>query len=462
MSNATLPRATLAESLGVLTDVLLPNVAKGPLLRRPKVVAAAERLQLDRRGVERLQRLRDHYGDGPLLLSGVPGREQGVVLDPATLRRVLDETPDPFAAASSEKRAALAHFQPEGVLATRGPERAERRRYNDAVLDSSCPRHAFAARFQAVVQEEAAQLLAKATRGAREAVLSWNAFAPAWWRAVRRVVLGDGARDDSTLTDMLQQLRSDANLAFLWPKREVLRGRFDARLAAHLARAEPGSLAAMIARTPAGPNTDTEQQVPQWLFAFDATGIATFRALALLAAHADYGEQARWEALDVAAHPTLPLLRAAVLESVRLWPTTPMILRQTTAETVWEKGTMPAGTGLLILVPFFCRDGERLAEADRFAPELWLDAAGEDGAQIGERAATSWPLIPFSAGPAFCPGRHLALLMASTMLGALVRDGRWAQRGGLRLDARRPMPATFNNFALRFARGGGAGARRVL
>ena len=87
-----------------------------------------------------------------------------------------------------------------------------------------------------------------------------------------------------------------------------------ARLAAHLARAEPGSLAGMIARTPAGPNTDPEQQVPQWLFAFDATGIATFRALALLAAHADYGEQARWEAQDVAAHPTLPLLRAAVLE----------------------------------------------------------------------------------------------------------------------------------------------------
>ena len=51
-------------------------------------------------------------------------------------------------------------------------------------------------------------------------------------------------------------------------------------------------------------------------------------------------------------------------------------------------------------------------------------------------------------------GRHLALLMASTMLGALVRDGRWAQRGGLRLDPRRPLPATFNNFALRFARDG--------
>lgn len=462
MPNATLPRATLAESLGVLTDVLLPNVAKGPILRRPRAVAAAERLQLDRRGVRRLQRLRDRYGDGPLLLRGVPGREQGVVLDPATLRRVLDETPDPFAAASSEKRAALAHFQPGGVLATKGPERAERRRYNDAVLDSGCPRHALAGRFQPVVEEEANRLLEdarRAGRGASGEALDWDAFAPAWWRAVRRVVLGDGARDDSSLTDMLRRLRSDANLAFLWPRRGRLRARFDARLTAHLKRAEPGSLAAAMAATPAGPATVPEQQAPQWLFAFDATGIATFRALALLAAHDAYGERARAEAGDAAANPTLPLLRAAVLESVRLWPTTPMILRQTTAETRWDTGTMPARTGLLILVPFFNRDGERLPQADRFAPELWLDAAregagGEGGAHIGERAASSWPLIPFSAGTAFCPGRHLALLVASTMLGALVRDGRWRLLGRARLDAARPLPATLDNFVLRFARGG--------
>ena len=207
-----------------------------------------------------------------------------------------------------------------------------------------------------------------------------------------------------------------------------------------------------MAATPHGTHTDPAEQAPQWLFAFDATGIATFRALALLAAHADYGEQARWEARDVERHPLLPLLRAAVLESVRLWPTTPMILRQTTTETRWETGTMPAGTGLLILVPFFCRDGERFADADRFAPELWLDGAGEGGAPFGERAATGWPLIPFSGGTAFCPGRHLALLLASTMLGALVRDERWRAIGGRRLDPTRPLPASFNNYALRFAR----------
>jgi hypothetical protein len=65
---ASLPRATVAETLGVLTDVVAPTLAKGALLRRPRVVAAAERMQFDRRAVRRMQRLRDRYGAGPLLL----------------------------------------------------------------------------------------------------------------------------------------------------------------------------------------------------------------------------------------------------------------------------------------------------------------------------------------------------------------------------------------------------------
>jgi hypothetical protein len=39
---------------------------------------------------------------------------------------VLDETPEPFAAATREKRGALEHFQPEGVLISRGAERMDR------------------------------------------------------------------------------------------------------------------------------------------------------------------------------------------------------------------------------------------------------------------------------------------------------------------------------------------------
>jgi cytochrome P450 len=47
-----------------------------------------------------------------------------------------------------------------------------------------------------------------------------------------------------------------------------------------------------------------------------------------------------------------------VLESLRLWPTTPTILRQTTAETRWNRDSTPAGTVVLIFAPFFHRSPE--------------------------------------------------------------------------------------------------------
>ena len=433
---ASLPQATPLEVLGVLAGVVVPTVAKGPVIRRPWAVALAERLDLDRRAVRRLQRLREAHGDGPLLLPN-PVRPQVVILAPNHVHRVLDGSPEPFATASDEKRAALAHFQPEGVLISHGAERADRRRFNEAVLDTGRPMHRLAERFARVVAEEAAPLRA----AGRRADLTWDAFADAWFRVVRRVVLGDAARDDRDLTDLIARLRGDANWAFFKPRRTDLRDRFFARLGEHLARAEPGSLAGVMAATPATADTAPTQQVPQWLFAFDAAGMATFRALALLAAHPDHAERARQEiATADGTPPDLPFLRACVLESLRLWPTTPMVLRQTTAETDWETGVMPAGTGILIYAPFFHRDDQRLPYADRFAPELWL----------GHRSRRDWPLIPFSGGPAMCPGRNLVLLLAGTMLADLLAGPPLRLARPSRLDPDRRLPGTLNNYSLRF------------
>ena len=54
--------------------------------------------------------------------------------------------------------------------------------------------------------------------------------------------------------------------------------------------------------------------------------MSTFRALAVLASLPGHAQAARDEARR--HDPELPYLRAAILESVRLWPTTPAILRQ--------------------------------------------------------------------------------------------------------------------------------------
>lgn len=439
-ADAMLPRASLLDTLAVSLDVVAPTIAKGVIIRRPPVVALAERLELDRRAVRRLQALRAKYGSGPLLLR-LPIRRQAVVLAPEHVRRVLDETPEPFAAASSEKRAALAHFEPQGVLVSQGAERADRRRFNEGVLEHERAVHHLADSFAAKIGEEAARIMERArARGE----LDWDAFASGWYPLVRRVVFGDGARDDQELNDMTVQLRKAANWAFLHPQKRAVQARFFARIRDYLDRAEAGSLAAVAARMPTTGKTQPHQQVPQWLFAFDAAGMATFRALALLASHPHHAERVRAELHERSERRhDLPLLRATVLEALRLWPTTPAILRQTTVATDWERGRMPAGTGILLFAPFFHRDDERLPYADRFTPELWLD---EGKVEVEHR---DWPLIPFSGGPATCPARNLVLMLTSMMLAALVEGRSFRLAPGRELDPAR-LPGTLDNYRLRF------------
>jgi cytochrome P450 len=374
-------------------------------------------------------------------------RNQAIVLAPAHVRRVLEHSPDPFSTASSEKRAALSHFEPEGALITEpGPDRTERRRFNERVLESGNPMHHLSERFLAVVDEEANLLLSE-LRG-NGAVLSWDSFIGTWFRVVRRVVFGDSARDDRELRDLINELRKDANWAFLKPTDRKVQSRFFERVNEHLARGEPGSLAAVIASMPKREATAPDHQVPQWLFAFDPAGMATFRALALLASHPARAEEARSEIRDgggASAGQHLPFLRACILESLRLWPTTPMVLRQTTEETTWETGVMPAGTGVLLFAPFFHRDDERLPYANQFAPHIWL----EQGQDQQGNMPTDWPLIPFSGGPAVCPGRNLVLLLTSQMLANLVGGRVLRMESPERMEPAE-LPGTLDNYSLRF------------
>jgi hypothetical protein len=134
-----LPAASVAETLDILARVVTPNVAKGVIIRRPRMVGLAGALDLDRRAVEALQRLRNRHGSGPLMLR-MPGPDRAVILDPDHVRRVLQETPEPFFPASTEKRAALSHFEPKVALISEGDERTDRRRFNERVLDSESPR----------------------------------------------------------------------------------------------------------------------------------------------------------------------------------------------------------------------------------------------------------------------------------------------------------------------------------
>ncbi|MFF0267166.1 cytochrome P450 [Kribbella sp. NPDC004536] len=422
-----LPFASALDSARILRDVLGPVVAQGPILRRPRLGTLAERLHADDRALRQARRLRRRYGDGPVLLR-LPGRTLALVLAPADVHRLLAETPEPFAAASGEKVAALTHFQPHAVLVTNSSLRATRRKLNEQALDAHSPVHHHGHRFVEVVREELDAL---------HATLGWNDFRAIWSRVVRRIVLGDAARDNVVLTTQLDQLRADANWAQLGPSHDELRTRFLASIAQYVDKAEPGSLVESLSLQPE--ELDPAGQVPHWLFAFDAAGIALWRLFAVLGTRPALLEPIVAEAYHPEASPLLAYAGAAVQESLRLWPTTLVVLRQSGEPTVWRDRVAPAGTEFAIVSSVFHRDDEALDFANDFEPTVWLDG----------RADGTWPIFPFSEGPAGCPGRNVVLLTTSTAVSRVATqydlDVDPATRG--RLSG--PMPGTFNHANIR-------------
>ncbi len=432
-----LPRASTLDTVRVVGKVVLPLLQRGVIVRRPRMVRLLQGMDADSKAVRLLQTLRHRYGRGPLRLR-IPGRRMVLVLAPEHVRRVLAESPEPFHPATREKRAALAHFEPAGVLISSTEDRPERRRFNEAALDTDATVHRGADAMVETINDEVDRLLEAIDKRGE---LVWDTYARHWMRMVRRVTFGEGAADDENLTDDILALRRTANWAFLHPKRRRLRARLLDRIQYHLDRAEPGTLAEWAAKAPTTSNTYPEHQVPQWLFAFDAANWASYRALALLGSHPGHAARARQELSDrdLRRPQDLPFLRACMLESLRLWPTTPAVLRETTERTTWEGGPMPANTAVFIYAPFFHRDDEHVDAAHRFEPEHWTSG----------RAQHDWPFIPFSAGPVICPAENLVLHVTSTVLGRLISERNLVLDGDV-LEPRHPLPGTLDPFTLLF------------
>ncbi|GLZ29160.1 cytochrome P450 [Lentzea sp. NBRC 105346] len=383
--------ASRIDTVRAVATVLLPTLAKGVIVRRPHVMGAAEKIQADATAVATMRALRERYGPEPIRLR-ITGRNIALLVDPDDVSRLLAESPEPFSLATKEKNAALEHFQPHGVIVSRGAVRERRRELNERVLrPSNVP-------VEEIVRDEADLLVRHALNTGS---LDWDGFAQVWWRIARRVVLGNAARDDEQLIDDLKALRQSGNWAYLHPRRRGLRQRFERRLRQHLERGEQGSLAAVA------PPEDLEGQVPHWLFAFDAAGIVAMRALAIGGTGAP-----------------------GILESARLWPTTPIILRESTEHTKWHGTWLPKGTTFVVFTPFFHRDPDRLDFADSYAPEIW------DGPRDPA-------IVPFSGGPGVCPGRDLVLTTAGTLIDMVSEHLKWPT-----LSA--PLPKTLNHFGLRF------------
>lgn len=431
-------RASVLDTLVTFKDVILPTLTKGPLIRRRKVVAFAERNVLDDKAVKRMQKLRTKYGPGPLVLR-IPFRRQAVLLSAEDARLVLEHSPEPFAAASLEKRSALSHFEPDVVLASQGEDRISRRKLNELTLETKCQMHSLAELFATVVLEEMEEVSDKALQ---TGTLDWDAFFEGWYRMVRRIVLGSEARDDAELTDLLEDLRYRANFAFLRPKDRTKREAFLRRVRHYVEHGDPNSLAGKMGTDCNHLAQQPHHQLPQYLFAFDPGAMASFRTLALLSSYPEVEQRVRDE-LDQAAEqvaPHLELVQACFLEALRLWPTTPAILRETTAPVKWKEGQIDENTQVLIFAPFFHRDDEKLDHAHVFGPDVWL----------GRTSRPDLALMPFSHGPVICPAASFVPMISSFALRSLLSRMTMKLNDAYRVSSAR-LPGTLDNYTLSFS-----------
>jgi len=439
-----LARASFSENVRFTLTYLLPSMLRGIAIPLPFWTELATRFDTGR-GVATVERLTERYSGRPVMLKSVLGQTL-LVLAPGDVRTILDSPVSVYGMNAAEKRRLFSPFAPDALNGSPPDLHAERRPFNEAVLDYGHEPHRLAERFLRVVHEEVTTMLAGAD------VLDYERSLAAFRRIARRCALGDAAADDTELSEEHSRLRADADWLGLkvWTKgRDArLRASLDERIQRYVAAAEPGTLVSLIASAPKEADTRPNGQVPFWLMALDAVRPAVFNALALLTIDPAARERALAEvsAADTAHGPgtvaglgQLAFVRACLLDSVRLWPAAAMLVRVTAAETEWYGETLPIGARVLIPVAANHR-ARRLPHANRFAPDRWLDGSAD----------ADWQMNVFSRGGAQCAGRNLALLLGTASLAELLRQ-REFELLRPKLAPDRPLPYGINALNVRFA-----------
>jgi cytochrome P450 len=440
-----LARASILESARFTLTNLLPSMVRGLAIPLPFWTEVATRFDTGR-SVATVERLTQRYAGRPVVLRGIRGKQTLLVLAADDVRRVLESPVSVYAMNAAEKRRLLSPFAPDALNGSPPELHAQRRPFNEAVLDYGHEPHRLAERFLRVVHEEVAAMLADTP------FLDYERSLAAFRRIARRCALGDAAADDTELSEEHGRLRADADWLGLkvWNRRRNarLRASMDERIQRYVAAAEPGTLVSLFTSAPREAETRPNGQVPFWLMALDAVRTAVINALALLAIDPAAHERALVEirSADAAHGPRtvaglaeLGFVRACLLDSVRLWPAAAMLVRVTAAETEWYGETLPIGTRVLIPAAAHHR-ARRLAHANRFAPGLWLDGAAD----------ADWQMNVFSRGDAQCAGRNLALLLGTATLAELLRQ-REFELLQPRLAPDRPLPYGINPLKVRFA-----------
>jgi cytochrome P450 len=435
-SPSGLPSASITESTKVVAAALLPPVARGLFKPRRSMMKRLTAMEADRRTVEVLSEIkRKHPGQGARLLGG----RMVVLWGADAIREVMDNSADLYASDTGAKQKGMCHFQPDALTISRGEEWRDRRAFTESVLATSDRVHPDGERFLTVIADEMSRMRISGN-------VKWERWERLFDHLTLRVIFGEKARGDQDLTALLSQIMCEAN--------RIVAGEAESSDAYHelhgrmewyLRDPEPGSLVARFADAPQTDKTRVVHQIPHWIFAMrDTLAANAYRALAVIAADEQVEKRVREEMdgkdlTSPADVDSLRYLEGCLQEAMRLWPTTPLLAREATRDTVLAGERIEEGTQVMLVNTFNHRDPDGVADADHLRPERW------------ESSERDYRFNHLASGSQWCPGEPLVLLLGKGVIAQMLDS--WdltVVEPELPAGSREPLPHSLDFYALEF------------
>ncbi|GHF48096.1 cytochrome P450 [Deinococcus metalli] len=394
-----------------------------------------------------MRHLRAAYGD--VLTMKVGPRDVLMLSDPASAREVLASKAASFRKGRGIQK--MRDFLGTGLLTAEGQEwRAHRRLMQPAFHRAALG--GMAADIVEATRPTVARLNAAASAG--EAVELGSEMMRVTLRAIAAVLFGTGLHEhelgvvERELPPLLERtterVRAVVDVPVHWPtpanRRAQASGAALDRVVARIigerrAAAEPGTdLLGMLlaARDEHGQGGLSDREIRDEVMTLFLAGHETTATLLTFlflefARHPDVQERARAEVRavlagrdpDAADARNLPYVNACIQEALRLYPPAWIVPRQATEPVTVAGYALPAGANVSVNIYLMQRSAVAWPRPDVFDPQRWLGGARTPDAYM-----------PFGAGARMCIGNHLALLEATLIAAALLRDLHYDVPGG--------------------------------